>query len=197
MTDPGCAEQPGEDDLCRGVGALDPIAEHSEQRRVLLRLRLCVPEGRRVDLVPQLPIDDRQLRYPGVFCPEGAAAAISLRRGMHECPEIAEAVSRGRVVRPRGDPAGRAVDGGQHPDSLLGGRADDRVVLTPVIGRSGGGLNGAPNEVDAEGPHPAGAHPGDLGGIRIVGRDHAVERTRCGGARLGGQRQSRSAASWQ
>src|SRR3954453_20463534 len=185
-----CPEEPGENDLGARVTRLDSTVEHPKQADVLLGARLAEPEAGGVDLVPELPVDHRQLGSGRVFGPIGAVGPITGSRGLDEGPEVVQVVLRRWMVRPVGGPGGRAVNGRQHPDPLFGGRTDDRVVVAPVIGRAGRGLDGAPDEVDPQGPDLAGAHPGDLRGVRVVRGDHTVEGARRGRLRGPGGHQA-------
>ena len=110
--------------------------------------------------------------------PEGPAGAVALGGGADEGPELVEVARTGRMVRPLGRPRRGAVHGRKDLNALPGGLPDDVVVVRPVQLGGRARLNRAPDEVDAEGPDPAVAHPGDLGGGRVLGRHHAVERPR-------------------
>src|SRR3954451_21793081 len=110
--------------------------------------------------------------------PERAARAVALGGGPDEGAEVVEASLRRWVVGPLGRPWRRAVDSREDLDALPGGLADDRVVVAPVQRGGCARLNGAPDEVDAQGPDMAVTHAVDFGRRRILCRHHAVEGTR-------------------
>ena len=180
---PGVGKSPASTTLAAGSPDLTAPWKIAEEMDVLLRVRLPVPEVREVGLVPQLPPDDRLRRDRRMRRPEGPPGAIPFDGGPDEGPELVEMARTRAGDSSSSPPTAASCTRSAAPERPAGGLADELVVVAPVEPGGRARLNCAPDEVDAEGPDPAVAHPRELGGGRVLRRHHAIERAR-GACRL-------------